>query len=71
MPKSAKKRKDKAADFTVKQLLSHVRSSTLILLQKAKLKLGKEKKAPANVIDTSFKARCELFDCSQGQANSH
>ncbi|KAL9716171.1 rRNA processing protein [Leucoagaricus gongylophorus] len=40
MPKSAKKRKDKAADFT-----------------KAKLKLGKEKKAPANVIDTSFKAR--------------
>ncbi|KAF9452699.1 hypothetical protein P691DRAFT_180962 [Macrolepiota fuliginosa MF-IS2] len=40
MPKSAKKRKDKAADFT-----------------KAKLKLGKEKKAPSNVIDTSFKAR--------------
>ncbi|KXN89955.1 hypothetical protein AN958_04959 [Leucoagaricus sp. SymC.cos] len=40
MPKSAKKRKDKAADFA-----------------KAKLKLGKEKKAPSNVIDTSFKAR--------------
>ncbi|KAJ3568803.1 hypothetical protein NP233_g5483 [Leucocoprinus birnbaumii] len=40
MPKSSKKRKDKAADFA-----------------KAKLKLGKEKKAPSNVIDTSFKAR--------------
>ncbi|XP_006454401.1 hypothetical protein AGABI2DRAFT_214405 [Agaricus bisporus var. bisporus H97] len=40
MPKSAKKRKDKAADFA-----------------KAKLKLGKEKRAPSNVIDTSFKAR--------------
>ncbi|KAK7463660.1 rRNA processing protein [Stygiomarasmius scandens] len=40
MPKSSKKRKDKAADFT-----------------KAKLKLGKGKQAPSNVIDTSFKAR--------------
>ncbi|KAF5375094.1 hypothetical protein D9758_000204 [Tetrapyrgos nigripes] len=40
MPKSAKRRKDKAADFT-----------------KAKLKLGKGKQTPSNVIDTSFKAR--------------
>ncbi|KAG7099292.1 hypothetical protein E1B28_001151 [Marasmius oreades] len=40
MPKSSKKRKDKAADFA-----------------KAKLKLGKGKQAPSNVIDTSFKAR--------------
>ncbi|KAK7058896.1 rRNA processing protein [Paramarasmius palmivorus] len=40
MPKSAKKRKDKAADFA-----------------KAKLKLGKGKQTPSNVIDTSFKAR--------------
>ncbi|KAF7436898.1 hypothetical protein PC9H_003732 [Pleurotus ostreatus] len=40
MPKSAKKRKEKAADFS-----------------KAKLKLGKGKQTPSNVIDTSFKAR--------------
>ncbi|KAI6162256.1 hypothetical protein EDD17DRAFT_598024 [Pisolithus thermaeus] len=40
MPKSSKKRKEKAADFA-----------------KAKLKLGKGKKAPSNVVDTSFKAR--------------
>ncbi|KAK1234540.1 rRNA processing protein, partial [Marasmius sp. AFHP31] len=40
MPKSSKKRKDKAADFA-----------------KAKLKLGKGKQTPSNVIDTSFKAR--------------
>ncbi|QRW24482.1 Testis-expressed sequence 10 protein [Rhizoctonia solani] len=40
MPKSSKKRKEKAADFA-----------------KAKLKLGKGKKAPSNEIDTSFKAR--------------
>ncbi|CAE6377927.1 unnamed protein product [Rhizoctonia solani] len=40
MPKSSKKRKEKAADFS-----------------KAKLKLGKGKKAPSNEIDTSFKAR--------------
>ncbi|KAI1793922.1 hypothetical protein LXA43DRAFT_884849 [Ganoderma leucocontextum] len=40
MPKSTKKKKDKAADFT-----------------KAKLKLGKGKQAPSNVVDTSFKAR--------------
>ncbi|KAF9270293.1 hypothetical protein L218DRAFT_992927 [Marasmius fiardii PR-910] len=40
MPKSSKKRKDKAADFA-----------------KAKLKLGKGKQAPSNVVDTSFKAR--------------
>ncbi|KAG8763449.1 hypothetical protein FRC11_003667 [Ceratobasidium sp. 423] len=46
MPKSSKKRKEKAADF-----------AGLIILQKAKLKLGKVKKAPTNEIDTSFKAR--------------
>ncbi|KAI6136704.1 hypothetical protein F5141DRAFT_1229076 [Pisolithus sp. B1] len=40
MPKSSKKRKEKAADFA-----------------KAKLKLGKGKKAPSNVVDTSFKTR--------------
>ncbi|KAH6917308.1 hypothetical protein BKA70DRAFT_1418067 [Coprinopsis sp. MPI-PUGE-AT-0042] len=40
MPKSSKKKKDKAADFT-----------------KARLKLGKGKQQPSNVIDTSFKAR--------------
>ncbi|KAF5313058.1 hypothetical protein D9619_003241 [Psilocybe cf. subviscida] len=40
MPKSAKKRKEKVADFS-----------------KAKLKLGKGKKAANNAIDTSFKAR--------------
>ncbi|KAI0800897.1 hypothetical protein C8Q74DRAFT_1314301 [Fomes fomentarius] len=40
MPKSTKKKKDKAADFS-----------------KAKLKLGKGKQAPSNVVDTSFKAR--------------
>ncbi|KZT72744.1 hypothetical protein DAEQUDRAFT_543688 [Daedalea quercina L-15889] len=40
MPKSTKKQKDKAADFS-----------------KAKLKLGKGKKAPSNAVDTSFKAR--------------
>ncbi|KIK71082.1 hypothetical protein GYMLUDRAFT_975790 [Collybiopsis luxurians FD-317 M1] len=40
MPKSTKRKKEKAADFT-----------------KAKLKLGKGKQAPSNVIDTSFKAR--------------
>ncbi|CAE6437863.1 unnamed protein product [Rhizoctonia solani] len=40
MPKSSKKRKEKAADFA-----------------KAKLKLGKGKKAPSNEIDTLFKAR--------------
>ncbi|KAH7334574.1 hypothetical protein B0J17DRAFT_673909 [Rhizoctonia solani] len=40
MPKSSKKRKEKAADFA-----------------KAKLKLGKGKKAPSNEVDTSFKAR--------------
>ncbi|PIL31596.1 hypothetical protein GSI_06298 [Ganoderma sinense ZZ0214-1] len=40
MPKSTKKKKDKAADFT-----------------KAKLKLGKGKQTPSNVVDTSFKAR--------------
>ncbi|KAF5313979.1 hypothetical protein D9611_006871 [Ephemerocybe angulata] len=40
MPKSVKKKRDKAADFT-----------------KAKLKLGKGKKAADNAIDTSFKAR--------------
>ncbi|KAL4064905.1 hypothetical protein V8B97DRAFT_1181617 [Scleroderma yunnanense] len=40
MPKSSKKRKEKAADFT-----------------KAKLKLGKGKRLPSNVVDTSFKAR--------------
>lgn len=40
MPKSSKKRKEKAADFT-----------------KAKLKLGKTKRAPSNAVDTSFKAR--------------
>ncbi|KAI6007344.1 hypothetical protein EDD15DRAFT_2396785 [Pisolithus albus] len=40
MPKSSKKRKEKAADFA-----------------KAKLKLGKGKKVPSNVVDTSFKAR--------------
>ncbi|KAH9937104.1 uncharacterized protein B0H18DRAFT_1112984 [Fomitopsis serialis] len=40
MPKSSKKQKDKAADFS-----------------KAKLKLGKGKKAPSNAVDTSYKAR--------------
>ncbi|TBU34542.1 hypothetical protein BD311DRAFT_746356 [Dichomitus squalens] len=40
MPKSNKKKKDKAADFA-----------------KAKLKLGKGKQAPSNVVDTAFKAR--------------
>ncbi|KZT05948.1 uncharacterized protein LAESUDRAFT_726516 [Laetiporus sulphureus 93-53] len=40
MPKSTRKKKDKAADFT-----------------KAKLKLGKGKRAPSNAVDTSFKAR--------------
>ncbi|KAL4242182.1 Pre-rRNA-processing protein IPI1 [Abortiporus biennis] len=40
MPKSSKKKKDKAADFS-----------------KAKLKLGKGKQTPTNVVDTSFKAR--------------
>ncbi|KAJ8494635.1 hypothetical protein ONZ51_g2221 [Trametes cubensis] len=40
MPKSSKKKKDKAADFS-----------------KAKLKLGKGKQTPSNVVDTSFKAR--------------
>ncbi|KAF8832416.1 hypothetical protein HHX47_DHR1001836 [Lentinula edodes] len=45
MPKSAKRRKEKAADFAIQQE------------QKAKLKLGKGKQAPSNAIDTSFKAR--------------
>lgn len=40
MPKSSKKKKEKAADFS-----------------KAKLKLGKGKQLPSNVVDTSFKAR--------------
>ncbi|KAG1757489.1 hypothetical protein EDB19DRAFT_1901008 [Suillus lakei] len=40
MPKSSKKKKEKAVDFS-----------------KAKLKLGKGKQLPSNVVDTSFKAR--------------
>ncbi|EAU93050.2 hypothetical protein CC1G_06770 [Coprinopsis cinerea okayama7 len=44
MPKSSKKKKDKAADFT-----------------KARLKLGKGKQQPSNVIDTSFKARYAIL----------
>ncbi|KAG1755203.1 uncharacterized protein EDB91DRAFT_1242401 [Suillus paluster] len=40
MPKSSKKKKEKAADFS-----------------RAKLKLGKGKQLPSNVVDTSFKAR--------------
>ncbi|KAG2118443.1 hypothetical protein DEU56DRAFT_142193 [Suillus clintonianus] len=40
MPKSSKKKKEKAADFS-----------------KVKLKLGKGKQLPSNVVDTSFKAR--------------
>ena len=35
-----------------------IRLTTLVYPQKAKLKLGKGKKLPANQIDTSFKARC-------------
>jgi hypothetical protein len=34
---------------------------THCVVQKAKLKLGKAKRAPSNVIDTSFKARCASF----------
>jgi len=33
-------------------------------LQKAKLKLGKGKKLPANQVDTSFKARCMRYPLS-------
>jgi hypothetical protein len=38
----------------------------VICLQKAKLKLGKGKKLPANQVDTSFKARCMcyFFQCT-------
>ena len=37
----------------------HFRAVLRDLPQKAKLKLGKGKKAPSNATDTSFKARCE------------
>lgn len=64
MPKSAKKKKDKAADFSVSDR-SHSNYSAQLTgghnndAQKAKLKLGKGKQQPTNAIDTSFKARCE------------
>ncbi|KAG6334293.1 hypothetical protein ID866_4790 [Astraeus odoratus] len=48
MPKSAKKKKEKVADFT-----------------KAKLKLGKGKKLPNNVVDTSFKARNAILSARE------
>jgi len=59
MPKSSKKRKDKAADFSV----LHVYFSKPAIFfyhflpQKAKLKLGKGKQVANNAVDTSFKAR--------------
>lgn len=61
MPKSTKKKKDKAADFSVKLhfFLVLVLVTSQCPLQKAKLKLGKGKKLANNAIDTSYKARCE------------
>lgn len=60
MPKATKKKKEKTADFSVQQIFYNtlIRLTTLVYPQKAKLKLGKGKKLPANQIDTSFKARC-------------
>ena len=60
MPKATKKKKEKTADFSVQQIFYNtlIRMTTLVYPQKAKLKLGKGKKLPANQIDTSFKARC-------------
>jgi pre-rRNA-processing protein IPI1 len=62
MPKATKKKKDKDADFTVRWLFLGGSISVPCWRtspQKAKLKLGKGKKAPSNATDTSFKARCE------------
>jgi len=61
MPKSAKKKKEKVADFSVTNLcyrFVHRATYPLLLGQKAKLKLGKGKKQPTNAVDTTFKARC-------------
>jgi len=58
MPKATRKKVEKAADFKVgNSILSGPSSHP----QKAKLKLGKGKKAASNATDTSFKARCELW----------
>jgi pre-rRNA-processing protein IPI1 len=63
MPKSAKKKKEKVADFSVAMLISFRQILFLVTcffcIQKAKLKLGKGKAVANNAIDTSFKARCE------------
>lgn len=71
MPKSAKKKKDKVADFSVDtpSLFHDGHSADVFFrVQKAKLKLGKGKAAANNAIDTSFKARCE---CSYFQLPIH
>lgn len=59
MPKATRKKKEKQADFVVRNFMSSVPTNIDLKEQKAKLKLGKGKKQASNTTDTSFKARCK------------